>query len=58
MASTIQLTLRFGLALPLVLGLAVFRGEATALIGAVWKPGLVVGFLFGLEYLLIAQGCI
>jgi len=44
------------LTLPFVLGLAVFRGEATALIGAAWKPGLVAGFLFGLEYLLIAQG--
>ncbi len=49
MAPTLQLTLRFGLTVPLVLGVAAFRGEATAILGAVWKPGLLVGFLFGLE---------
>ena len=32
------------------------RGERMDFSGGIWKPGMVIGLLFGLEYLLVGEG--
>jgi drug/metabolite transporter (DMT)-like permease len=48
--------LRSGIAALLVAALMRGRGESVALRTGRWRPGLVVGTLFALEYLLLAEG--
>lgn len=48
--------LRSGVAGLLVAALMRWRGEGLQLYAGRWRPGLVVGALFALEYLLVAEG--
>jgi drug/metabolite transporter (DMT)-like permease len=48
--------LRSGIAALLVAALMGWRGEGLALRTGRWRPGLVVGTLFAVEYLLLAEG--
>ena len=52
----LQISLRSGLAAILVGLLVMVRKERLSLAGRGWRPGLVVGVLFALEYLFIGQG--
>jgi drug/metabolite transporter (DMT)-like permease len=55
-APLLQLALRSGIS-ALLVGLAmVLRGERLALGDGTWRPGLVVGLLFALEFLFVGQG--
>ncbi|WP_294765871.1 DMT family transporter [uncultured Rhodoferax sp.] len=48
--------LRSGVAAFLVWLLMLWRGERLGLHNGSWKPGLVVGLLFGLEFMLVGEG--
>ena len=52
----LQIALRSGIAALLVGMLMFFRGERMSLADGTWRPGLLVGFLFALEYLFVGQG--
>jgi len=52
----LQIALRSGIAALLVGLLMFFRGERMSLADGTWRPGLLVGFLFALEYLFVGQG--
>ena len=52
---TLQIALRSGLAAVLVLGLMFWQRKALNL-RQNWKPGLLAGSLFGLEFLLVGEG--
>jgi len=55
-APLLQLALRSGLS-ALLVGLVMFlRGERLSLGDGTWRPGLVVGLLFALEFLFVGQG--
>lgn len=56
MAPILQLALRSGLAAPFILLLVFMRGDAGALSDDTWKPGTVVGLLFGIEFLFVGEG--
>lgn len=56
MAPVLQVGLRSGLASVLVLLVVGLRGEWSVLLGDVWRAGLLAGALFGLEFVLFAQG--
>lgn len=56
MAPMLQVALRSGMASVLVLLVAFFRREQRALWGEALRPGLLAGALFGLEFVLFAQG--
>lgn len=56
MGPVLQVGLRSGLACVLVLFVAFVRREQHALWGEALKPGLLAGALFGLEFVLFAQG--
>ncbi|CAD5375179.1 EamA family transporter [Rubrivivax sp. A210] len=51
----LQIALRSGIAAALVALLMAARGEQLALRGGPWRPGLAVGALFALEYLLVCE---
>ncbi|MBU3724094.1 MAG: DMT family transporter [Burkholderiaceae bacterium] len=51
-----QIALRSGVAAVLVTLLMVARKERLELAGGTWKPGLLVGVLFALEFLLVGEG--
>jgi drug/metabolite transporter (DMT)-like permease len=56
MAPLLQIALRSGIA-ALLVGLLMFgRGERMSLRDGTWRPGLFVGLLFALEYLLVGEG--
>lgn len=55
-APLLQIALRSGIAALLVGLLTLARKEKISLADGTWRPGLVVGFLFALEYLLIGEG--
>jgi drug/metabolite transporter (DMT)-like permease len=55
-APLMQIALRSGVAALLVWLLMVRRGEALAPGDGTWRPGLLVGFLFALEFLLVGEG--
>jgi drug/metabolite transporter (DMT)-like permease len=55
-APIMQIALRSGVAAVLVGLLMVARGERMAVSDATWQPGVVVGLLFGLEFLLVGEG--
>ena len=52
----LQVSLRSGLAAVLVGLIAIARKEALPFSDRSWRPGLVVGALFALEYLLVGEG--
>lgn len=51
-----QIALRTGIAAVLVALLMARRGERIRLGDGTWRPGLLVGFLFALEFLLVGEG--
>jgi drug/metabolite transporter (DMT)-like permease len=55
-APIMQIGLRSGAAAVLVGLLMALRGERMALSDGTWRPGVVVGLLFGLEFLLVGEG--
>lgn len=56
MAPVFQLGLRSGGALLLVALLMLWRGERMSLRDGRWRAGLLVGLLFGLEFVLVGEG--
>lgn len=52
---TLQLALRSGIAAVLVWLYMRFKGERLNLQSGVWQPGLLVGFLFALEFVMVGQ---
>lgn len=55
-APLLQIALRSGTAALLVGFLMLIRGERMTLSDGTWRPGLVVGFLFALEFLFVGEG--
>jgi len=55
-APILQIAIRSGLAAIAVALLVWRRGEGAALGGGTWRPGLLVGALFALEYLFVGEG--
>jgi drug/metabolite transporter (DMT)-like permease len=55
-APVMQIGLRSGAAAVLVGLVMLWRGERMHVSDGTWQPGLVVGLLFGLEFLLVAEG--
>ena len=51
-----QIALRTGIAAVLVGLLMARRGERIRLSDGTWRPGLIVGFFFALEFLLVGEG--
>jgi drug/metabolite transporter (DMT)-like permease len=51
-----QIALRTGIAAVLVGLLMARRGERICLSDGTWRPGLIVGFFFALEFLLVGEG--
>src|SRR6185369_8823562 len=55
-APLLQIALRSGIA-ALLVGLLMFvRGERISLADGSWRPGLLVGVLFALEFLFVGEG--
>lgn len=55
-APIMQIALRSGVAAVLVGLVMVYRGERLALASGNWRPGMLVGVLFALEFLLLGEG--
>jgi drug/metabolite transporter (DMT)-like permease len=55
-APVMQIGLRSGAAAVLVAMVMHMRGERMRVSDRTWQPGMVVGLLFGLEFLLVAEG--
>jgi drug/metabolite transporter (DMT)-like permease len=55
-APVMQIGLRSGAAAVLVGLVMLWRGERMHVSDKTWQPGIVVGLLFGLEFLLVAEG--
>ena len=55
-APLMQIALRSGIAALLVGLLMAWRKEPMPFTDATWRPGLLVGFLFALEFLLVGEG--
>lgn len=55
-APIMQIALRSGIAALLVGLLMLWRKEPMSSVSRNWRPGLLVGFLFALEYLLVGEG--
>jgi drug/metabolite transporter (DMT)-like permease len=55
-APALQIGLRSGVAAALVALMMAARGERMRVSDGTWRPGVVVGLLFGLEFLLVAEG--
>jgi drug/metabolite transporter (DMT)-like permease len=58
MAPMLQVGLRSATAAAVVLVIILLRREHRALGGGIWRPGLAVGALFALEFMLFAQGLV
>ena len=56
MSPVMQISLRSGVAMLLIGVLMMARGERIRLSDGTWKPGLVAGLLFALEFLLAGEG--
>ena len=56
MSPILQIAIRSGLAALLVTLFIYLRGERIALTDKAWKPGLLAGLLFAMEYLFVGQG--
>jgi drug/metabolite transporter (DMT)-like permease len=55
-APILQIAFRSGLAAIMVCVLMLVRGERIALRDGPWRPGILVGLLFALEFLLVGEG--
>ena len=55
-APIMQIALRSGVAAALVSLVMVYRGERLTLASGNWRPGMLVGVLFALEFLLLGEG--
>lgn len=55
-APILQLSVRSGIAALMIGLLMLVRGEHLSLRDGNWRPGIVVGLLFALEYLLVGEG--
>lgn len=55
-APTLQIAIRSGVAAVLVALLMAWRREPLALGDGSWKPGLIVGALFGIEFVFLGEG--
>lgn len=55
-APVLQIAIRSGVAAVLVALLMAWRGEPLNLADGTWKPGLVVGALFGFEFVFLGEG--
>lgn len=55
-APIMQIALRSGVAAVLVGLVMVYRGERLTLASGNWRPGMLVGVLFALEFLLLGEG--
>lgn len=55
-APIMQIALRSGVAAALVGLVMVYRGERLTLASGNWRPGMLVGVLFALEFLLLGEG--
>lgn len=55
-APIMQIALRSGIAAVLVGFLMLMKGERLAPVEGTWRPGLIVGILFALEFLLVGEG--
>lgn len=55
-APMLQIALRSGIAAVLVAAMMRWRGEWPRAASGLWRPGVVVGILFALEFLLVAEG--
>lgn len=55
-APVMQIALRSGVAALLVGLVMLARGERMSLADGTWRPGVVVGLLFGLEFMLVGEG--
>ena len=55
-APVMQIALRSGVAALLVGLVMLARGERMTLADGTWRPGVVVGLLFGLEFMLVGEG--
>lgn len=55
-APVLQIAIRSGVAAVLVWLLMLWRSEPLSLTDGNWRPGLVVGALFGLEFLFLGEG--
>ncbi len=56
MAPLLQIALRSGVAALLVGGLVLWRGQRIAIGAGTWRPGLLAGVLFAVEFLLVGEG--
>lgn len=56
MAPLLQIALRSGVAALLVGGLVLWRGPRIAIEAGTWRPGLLAGVLFAVEFLLVGEG--
>ncbi len=56
MAPLLQIALRSGVAALLVGGLVLWRGPRIAVEAGTWRPGLLAGVLFAVEFLLVGEG--
>lgn len=56
MSPLLQVGVRCGLAVLVMAGVVLLRREQGALGGGTWKPGLLVGLLFGLEFVFVGEG--
>lgn len=56
MAPLMQVGLRSAAAALVLFLIVLFRGEHHAICGTSWGPGLIVGLLFALEFILFAEG--
>ena len=56
MAPVLQVAVRSGVAALLIAGLVVFRRETAGFRSDTWRPGLLVGVLFALEFLFVSEG--
>lgn len=56
MAPVFQVAIRSGIAACLVFLLLLYRRETGAITRETWKPGLLVGTLFALEFLFVGEG--
>ncbi|SDH31874.1 Permease of the drug/metabolite transporter (DMT) superfamily [Pseudomonas flavescens] len=52
----LMLALRSGIAAVLVVLLMVWRRDGLSLRAGNWRPGLVIGFLFAMEFMLVGEG--
>ena len=55
-APVMQIAVRSGVAALLVSLLMLWRRERIALLDGTWRAGVLVGFLFGFEFLLVSEG--